>query len=57
MLVKASLELPAFSTLDEMVGRVRIFDRIAGRIGLPDRVSRTCGGSTRSATARRGWTA
>jgi len=96
MLVKASLELPAFSTLDEMAGRVRrevntaIFDRIAGRIGRASRWticwrssrrppgarsigsgsprdgrhgrgfagrSRTCGGSTRSATARRGWTA
>jgi hypothetical protein len=44
MLVKASLELPAFSTLDEIAGRVRrevntaMFERIAGRIDLPDRV-------------------
>ena len=44
MLVKASLELPAFSTLDEIASRVRLevntgmFDRVAGRIGLPDRV-------------------
>jgi len=44
MLVKASLELPAFSTLDEMTGRIRhevntaMFERIDGRIGLPDRV-------------------
>jgi hypothetical protein len=45
MLVKASLELPAFSTLDDMAGRIRrevntaIFARIDGRIGLPDRVA------------------
>lgn len=45
MLVKASLELPAFSTLNEMAGRIRremntgIFERIDGRIGLPDRVT------------------
>jgi hypothetical protein len=44
LLVKASLELPAFSTLDAMAGRVRrevntaMFERIDGRIGLPDRV-------------------
>ena len=44
MLVKASLELPAFSTLDEIASRVRlevntdIFKRVAGRIALPDRV-------------------
>ena len=44
MLVKGSLELPAFSTLDEIVSRVRlevntgIFKRVAGRIALPDRV-------------------
>ncbi|MCA1679156.1 MAG: DUF4158 domain-containing protein, partial [Actinobacteria bacterium] len=98
MLVKASLELPGFSTLDVMAGRIRrqvnmaMFERIAGRIGLPDRVglesllevggssaktpfnrlkqaagkascrgfasrSSTWGGSTRSATARRGWRA
>ena len=44
MLVKASLELPGFSTLDVMAGRIRreintaMFERIAGRIGLPDRV-------------------
>jgi len=44
MLVKASLELPGFSTLDVMAGRIRrevntaMFERIADRIGLPDRV-------------------
>jgi hypothetical protein len=44
MLVKASLELPAFSTLDEMASRIRrevntaIFEQVASRIGLPDRV-------------------
>jgi hypothetical protein len=44
MLVKASLELPAFSTVDEIASRVRgevntgMFERVAGRIGLPDRV-------------------
>ncbi len=44
MLVKESLELPAFSTLDEIASRIRrevnmaMFERIAGRIGLPDRV-------------------
>jgi hypothetical protein len=44
MLVKASLELPGFSTLDEMAGRIRrevntaMFERIADRVGLPDRV-------------------
>jgi Domain of unknown function (DUF4158) len=44
MLVKASLELPAFSTLDEIASRVRLevntgmFERVAGRIALPDRV-------------------
>jgi hypothetical protein len=44
MLVKESLELPAFSTLDEIASRIRrevntaMFGRIAGRIGLPDRV-------------------
>src|SRR5450755_4079397 len=44
LLVKASLELPAFSTLDEIASRVRrevnagMFERVAGRIGLPDRV-------------------
>jgi hypothetical protein len=44
MLVKESLELPGFSTLDEIAGRIRrevntaMFGRIAGRIGLPDRV-------------------
>jgi Tn3 transposase DDE domain/Domain of unknown function (DUF4158) len=44
MLVKGSLELPAFSTLDEIASRVRlevntgIFKRVAGRIALPDRV-------------------
>ncbi|HEY5318745.1 MAG TPA: DUF4158 domain-containing protein [Solirubrobacteraceae bacterium] len=44
MLVKESLELPAFSTLDEMAARIRrevntaMFERIDGRIALPDRV-------------------
>ncbi len=44
MLVKESLELPAFSTLDEIVSRIRrevnagMFERIDGRIGLHDRV-------------------
>ncbi|MGI8429765.1 MAG: Tn3 family transposase, partial [Solirubrobacteraceae bacterium] len=44
MLVKASLELPAYSTLDEIAGRIRhavntaMFERIDGRVGLPDRV-------------------
>jgi hypothetical protein len=44
MLVKASLELPAFSTLDEMASQIRrevntaIFEQVASRIGLPDRV-------------------
>jgi hypothetical protein len=45
MLVKASLELPAFSTANEIASRVRrevntgMFERIDGRIGLPDRLS------------------
>jgi hypothetical protein len=44
MLVKASLELPAFSTLDELASRIRreintgMFERVDGRIALPDRV-------------------
>jgi hypothetical protein len=44
MLVKESLELPAFSTLDEISSRIRrevntgMFEQIDGRIGLPDRV-------------------
>ena len=44
MLVKESLELPAFSTLDAMAGRIRrevntaMFERVASRIGLPERV-------------------
>ena len=44
MLVKASLELPAFSTLDEIASRIRrevnaaMFERVASRIALPDRV-------------------
>ena len=44
LLVKASLELPAFSTVDELASRVRrevntdMFERVAGRIALPDRV-------------------
>ena len=49
MLVKESLELPAFSTLDAMAGRIRrevntaMFERVASRIGLPDRVGRPAG--------------
>jgi len=45
LLVKASLELPAFSTVDELASRVRrevntgMFQRVAGRIALPDRVA------------------
>jgi Tn3 transposase DDE domain len=44
MLVKASLELPAFSTLDEIASRIRrevnaaIFEQVASQIALPDRV-------------------
>ncbi|MGH9223842.1 MAG: DUF4158 domain-containing protein [Acidimicrobiales bacterium] len=44
MLVKASLELPAYSTLDEMASRIRrevntaIFDGVVARMPLPDRV-------------------
>ena len=44
LVVKASLELPAFSTVDELASRVRgevntgMFERVAGRIALPDRV-------------------
>ncbi len=44
LLVKASLELPAFSTVDELASRVRrevntgMFERVACRIALPDRV-------------------
>jgi hypothetical protein len=44
MLVKASLELPAFATLDEIASRIRrevnpaIFEQVARRIALPDRV-------------------
>ena len=44
MLVKGSLELPGFSTLDELAGRIRrevntaMFERVMSRIGLPDRV-------------------
>ena len=45
MLVKESLELPAFSTLDEIASRVRrevntgMFEQIDGRVGLPERVA------------------
>ncbi|MCA1697478.1 MAG: DUF4158 domain-containing protein [Actinobacteria bacterium] len=45
MLVKASLELPAFSTLDEIAGRIRrevntmMFERVGGRIALGDRIA------------------
>jgi Domain of unknown function (DUF4158) len=45
MLVKASLELPAFSTLDEIAGRIRrkvntaMFERIGGRLALGDRIA------------------
>jgi hypothetical protein len=44
MLVKASLELPGFSTLDELASRIRrevntgMFERVDRRIGLPNRV-------------------
>lgn len=44
LLVKESLELPAFSTLDDLAARIRhevnttMFERIDGRIALPDRV-------------------
>jgi TnpA family transposase len=44
MLVKAALELPAFSTLDEMTSRIRaevntaIFERVVGRIPLAERL-------------------
>jgi hypothetical protein len=44
MLVKASLELPGFSTLDRMTSRIRsevntaMFDQIVARIPLPDRL-------------------
>jgi len=43
MLVKASLELPGYSTLDELAARIRnevntaIFERIVARMALPDR--------------------
>ncbi len=45
MLVKASLELPGFSTLDELAGRIRhdvnsaMFERVGARIALPDRIA------------------
>ncbi len=44
MLVKSSLELPGFWTLDEMAARIRhevnttMFERVGARIALPDRV-------------------
>ena len=45
MLVKASLELPGFPTLDELAARVRhdvnttMFERVGTRIALPDRIA------------------
>jgi hypothetical protein len=44
MLVKASLELPGYSTLDELASRIRrevntaIFERVVARMLLPDRL-------------------
>lgn len=44
MLVKASLELPGFATLDELAARIRhdvntaMFERLGARIALPDRI-------------------
>jgi hypothetical protein len=44
MLVRASLELPGFPTLDRMTSRIRsevntaMFERIVSRIPLPDRL-------------------
>jgi len=45
MLVKSSLELPGFSTLDELAARIRhdvntaMFERVGARIALPDRIA------------------
>jgi len=45
MLVKASLELPGFATLDELAARIRhdvnttMFERVGTRIALPDRIA------------------
>jgi Domain of unknown function (DUF4158) len=45
MLVKASLELPGFATLDELAARIRhdvnsaMFERVGARIALPDRIA------------------
>ena len=44
MLVKASLELPGFATLDELAARIRhevnsaMFERVGARVALPDRI-------------------
>jgi Domain of unknown function (DUF4158) len=45
MLVRSSLELPEFSTLDELAARIRhdvntaMFERVGARIALPDRIA------------------
>jgi TnpA family transposase len=45
MLVKSSLELPGFPTLDELAARIRhdvnsaMFERVGARIALPDRIA------------------
>lgn len=45
LLVKASLELPGFATLDELAARIRhdvntaMFERVGARIALPDRIA------------------
>lgn len=45
MLVKASLELPGFATLDELAARIRhdvntaMFERVGARIALPHRIA------------------
>ena len=45
MLVKASLELPGYATLDELAARIRhdvntaMFERVGARIALPDRIA------------------
>jgi hypothetical protein len=52
MMVKVSLELPAFSTLAEIASRIRrevttaIFEQVASRIALPDRVRQDVVGPT-----------
>lgn len=44
LFITSAAELPAFSTVDELAARVRLevntgmFERVAGRIALPDRV-------------------